>query len=156
MQDPLGDDEVVGPGETQAPLLNLNFRVRIEGMPEIGYCSVVGLESQIIKPVSRQDEDSEVGRWNGKVSYSNIILRRGFTDSTALWEWYDAVIHGKDDKRSGEIIVLNKTRKPAIRIAFQEALPCRWKLGSLDANNQEVLIEEIELVIKKFFLARGT
>ena len=139
-------------GAHSEPYLNLNFEVEFDGMPPLGYCSVEGFESAVEIATGRADKDRNVGFRPDNLSYSNLILRRGVTNSRALWHWYVATLKGDPVRRNGMVTVLNESREPVLTIVIRQAWPCRWKLSRLDAIQGEVLVEEIELVIRDFKL----
>src|SRR5438046_2743792 len=64
-----------------------NFRVVIGGV-EIGFTSVSGLSSET-SPGDRGKEDV----------LRNVVLRRGVDGSKDLWNWRQAIVEGKEDRR---------------------------------------------------------
>ena len=129
-------------------MTGLNFDVDFDGLPRLGYCSLEGLESLVELKDEAVPADQPAAQ--DAVSHSNIILRRGLDDSRDLWQWYAATRQGDAQPRNGTIVILNEARRPILTILVEGAWPCRWKLGRLDSIKGEVLVEEIELVVKEF------
>jgi phage tail-like protein len=131
------------------PITSYNFKVEIERVTQSSFVEVEGLES--ITDVMRNKNGDDLIRHNqvGQTTYTNLILRRRFTNSDDLFVWRQAVIDGQEDHRAGSIIILDKTGDEIMRFNFYEAWPCRWKLGKLSSQTNDLLIEEIEIAIEK-------
>ena len=52
----------------------------------------------------------------------------------------------------GVIAVLGDNGEEALRIKFEGAWPCRWKLTTLDARRSDILIEEVELAVENLWV----
>lgn len=131
------------------PYRNFNFIVEIDGIASSGFLMVDGLES--ITEVVDYREGNEMAtprKLTGIYKASNITLKRGVTDNRDLWEWRKTVLDGTPQRRNGSVVILNESREQVLRVNFQNAWPCRWKIGGLDALDSQVLIEEIELVVE--------
>ena len=74
---------------------NFNFKVEIEGVTQGAFRNVEGLDSET-EIVEYQDGDDIILRKRpGRTKYSNVILKRGYINSTELWDWRKEVIDGK-------------------------------------------------------------
>lgn len=61
------------------------------------------------------DEDTTVRKLPGLKKFTNITLKRGYTDNKDLWNWRKTVMDGKMERRSGSVVLLNEAREPALR-----------------------------------------
>lgn len=138
----------MSPLQVQDPWSSFNFLVEIEGVPFAGFCRVDGLESivEVIEPEGTKVKGVHKRPVHQRVG--NIILQRAASAHRHMWEWHRAAAEGRDDRRDGTISVLGDDGEVVMRIRFEKAWPCRWKLTALDALRSGVLIEEIELVIE--------
>jgi len=128
---------------------NYNFKVEIEGVTVGAFQEVGGLEV-ITEVVEFQDgEDLRLRKRPGRTSYSNIVLRRGYTANNELWAWMEAVVDGQVERKSGSIILLDDTANEILRYNFFEGWPCRWKGLVLDGLGTGVAVEELEITIEK-------
>ncbi len=128
---------------------NYNFKVEIEGVTAGSFSRVDGLESET-DVINYYDGDSRLMRKRpGRTKYNNITLYRGFTNNSALWDWRKAVTDGAVERKSGSIILLDETHQEIMRYNFFEAWPCRWKSAVLDASDNGLVIEELELALRK-------
>ncbi|MEP0857025.1 phage tail protein [Trichocoleus sp. DQ-U1] len=87
----------------------------------------------------------------GKVSYSNITLRRGLTCSMTLWNWIQAVQDGDwaEQRRDGSLVIYNQAAEEQFRFEFQRAWPTSYKISDVNAAGGEVEIEEIEMTVEQ-------
>src|SRR5690606_16337909 len=83
----------------------------------------------------------------GRTHFSNIVLKRGFVNTSDLWNWYRTVVNGQVDRRSISIILLGDDAQEVVRYNCFEAWPCRWKSFAMDALRAEALVEELEIAV---------
>jgi phage tail-like protein len=135
------------PGERKDPYAAFNFLVEIDGITKAGFSEVSGLDSEtdIIEYRTGDDKDLTATKLPGRTKYSNITLKRGFTDDASLWEWRKKVTDGKIERKNGSIILLNEAREEKIRWNFREGWPSKWIGPDLKADGNEVAIETLEI-----------
>lgn len=127
-----------------------NFNVEIEGVTQGAFLSVDMLESTTAVIETRHGNELPVRKTPGRHRYTNIILRRGWTGDDALWLWRKRVTDGMVERKAGSIIITDGTAKGEIaRFNFFEGWPCRWRLGTWDANADGILIEEVEITVER-------
>jgi len=51
----------------------------------------------------------------GLRKYSNITLKRGYTQDKSLWQWYGNIVNGLPDRRNVTIVLMNEARQPTLR-----------------------------------------
>jgi phage tail-like protein len=133
-------------GARNDPYSAFNFIVEIDGVIVGGFaeCGGLGTETDIVE-YRNGDEDITVRKLIGKAKYPQISLKRGFTDSRELWEWRKLVITGHTQRKSGSIQLLDEARQPALRWEFREGWPSKWEGPALNAKNNDVAIEVLEI-----------
>lgn len=134
-------------GSRNDPYSAFNFLVEIENVTVAGFseCSGLNTETDAIEYRNGND-DFTVRKLPGLKKFGNITLKRGFTDSTELWEWRKRVLDGKTERKSGSIVLLDEAGQTALRWNFREAWPRKWAGPTLNGKNNEVAIEEMEIV----------
>jgi len=143
------EENMPASGGRNDPYRKFNFIVEIDGITSTGFLSVDGLESATDVVDYREGNEMAAPRkLPGLTKFSNITLKRGFTTNRDLWEWRKKVLDGATERRNGSIVVLDEGRVQVFRLNFRNAWPCRWKVGGLDALENQVLIEETELVVE--------
>ena len=143
------------------PVLNHNFSISLidsssilgllgsSGILDVsvgGFSECGGLE------MSLQVEDFKEGGNNGgllkfptRVTWSNITLKKGIGAGTALWDWHYGFVQGTGQRRDGMIILLNDLRLPNNIWCFRRGLPIKYTGPSLNATQNNVAIESIEI-----------
>lgn len=136
-------------GDRNDPYSSFNFLVEIDGVTLAGFseCSGLNTETDVIE-YRNGDEDITVRKLPGLKKFTNITMKRGFTDNKDLWNWRKTVMDGKTERRSGSIVLLNEAREPALRWNFREGWPTKLEGPSLNAKNNEVAIESFELAVE--------
>ena len=133
------------------PYGNFRFAIEIDGVVQAAFMQCSGLEASI-DVIEVRDGSERVGgsrKLPGRVRYANIVLRRGFTASADLWNWFKAAADGAVQRRMGTVIVYDEDRTEAGRYVFHDGWPCRWKSLDLDAGASAPLIEEIEIAVER-------
>lgn len=134
--------------ERRDPYLAFRFRVEIGGLDVGGFTEVSGLQLETEVEDYREGGVNEyVHKLPGPTRYpSNLVLKRGLTDSELLWRWYQSGILGVAPRLSGSIVLLDSAGEEKWRWNFIEAYPVRWIGPDLRAGTAEVAVETLELV----------
>jgi phage tail-like protein len=88
----------------------------------------------------------------GDTKTTNLMLRRGLTNSMTMWRWFESVQQGNWAKqlRDGSLSVYDQAGIPQAIFQFQGAWPISYMASDLSAYNGETEIEELELAIEQF------
>jgi len=79
-------------------------------------------------------------------TYSPIVLSRGIVRDPGLYFWYEAgLTQSIGARRDGAIILLTPGGLPAIGWIFRGGLASKWKGPHLNATDNAVAIESIEI-----------
>jgi phage tail-like protein len=139
---------------SQLPFVgNYNFLVEIEGVDGSsslvvgGFSEVSGLGSKTEVIEFAVGNSSTVMQLPGKTRYSNIVLRKGVTNSNELYCWRQAIENGDLDRRAGSVVLLDHEMAEKTRWNFYEAWPCRYEAPSLDSSGNAVSIETLEICV---------
>ncbi len=128
---------------------SFNFKVEIEGVTVGAFRNVEGMDSET-EVIEYQDGDDTIARKRpGRTKYSNVTLKRGYTNSDELWTWRKKVIEGVVERKSGSVILCDDAGDEIMRYNFYEAWPCKWKGFTLDGKGADVMVEEIEMAVEK-------
>lgn len=133
-------------GSRNDPYSAFNFLVEIDNVTVAGFSEVSGLTTETDAIDYRNgDEDIIVRKLPGMKKITNIVLKRGWTDSKELWQWRKKVIEGQTERQGGAIVLLNESREEALRWNWREGWPCKWEGPTLNAKNNETAIETLEI-----------
>jgi len=141
-------------GDRVDPYAAFNFSIELDGVPAAGFSEVSGLDSETdIVEYRTGDLENRVTKLPGLKKYPNIVLKRGFTKDRALWEWRKGVMDGRTERKSGSIVLYNEAREVALRWNFTDGWPSKWQGPALNAKNNEVAIETLEIAHERLELA---
>lgn len=136
------------------PFVSGNFLVEIEGIAATSFSEVSGLDTSI-EVVDYRSGDAKLyteQKLPGLRKYSNIVLKRGFTRDTSLWNWYSAIVAGNLVRVSVSIRLLDQANNPVVAWNVRNAWPCRWAGPVLTAGSSDVAIETVEICHEGFEL----
>ena len=107
----------------EAPYRNFNFRVEVDGLPELGFQEVVIPWTRIEFVEYREGGDNVSGtrKLPARAVTGNVVLRRGIDQDLALWNWFKSVRDGTLDRRN---VVDRPAGYRAHRGPALEGLPC--------------------------------
>ena len=127
------------------PYANFNFQVEIDGIVQAGFQEVSGLsvDVSVIEYREGNDKTNAVRKLPGLIRYSSIVLKRGFTQNNALWNWFKTVLDGNVQRANGTITLLDTARNPVLRWRFREGWPSKWESSPLNAKANDVAIETL-------------
>ena len=130
------------------PYGGFNFLVEIEGLTVAGFTEVSGLTSEIDVIEYREGSDKTLGvrKLPGLAKYGGIVLKRGITASSELWDWHKSVMEGNTERRDGAIVLLNEAREPVLRYRFRAGWPAKWEGPAFNAKSSNAAIETLEIV----------
>jgi phage tail-like protein len=143
------------PGQRNDPYRNFNFVVEIDGVASSSFSEVIFPSSTVGVVEYREggDATSSSRKLPGRVHYGNLVLRRGVTQTTDLWDWWNTVREGQLVRRNGVVSLLDLDRTEVRRWVFTAAWPCRYDVSPLAGQGEETVIETLELAIESFVVA---
>ena len=136
---------MANPGNRKDPLPVFCFKVEISGVSAF-FKSVSGLKFEMETIPQREGgQNYTTYQLIGATKWSNIVLKRGLTRDTSLWQWRKSIVDGNLDRRNGSIVMLDETHNPVLRWSFRNGWPCKLTGPCLDASSNEVAIETLEI-----------
>ncbi|MDR3698753.1 MAG: phage tail protein [Candidatus Sulfopaludibacter sp.] len=121
-----------------------------------GFSEVSGLNSEVeiedYREGGRNIAPHRLPRWG---RYPHLVLRRGITTDTSLWDWWsDVITHSytlaqgapqRPFRRSGLILLDGVDHRVVAAWFVSNALPERLAGSGLNARSSEIAIETLEL-----------
>ena len=133
-------------GDRVDPYAQFNFLVELDGVARAGFTEVGGLTTeQDIIEYREGSSPATVSKLPGLRKYSNLMLKRGFTQDFDLWNWRKTTLDGETDRRGGSIILLDEGRNEVLRWNFTAGWICKWEGPALNSTTNEAAIESIEI-----------
>jgi phage tail-like protein len=136
------------PGDVVA---GYSFQVEIDGVTLAQFKEVSGISSEI--QVIEHRENTKGGlpvmkKLPGHRKSGDITLKRGRTDDKALWEWHKKVQDGdiKGARKNGSVVLFDFAHGELSRWNFVAGWPSKVNLGQMQAQGNDVLVEECTIV----------
>lgn len=112
-----------------------------------GFSDCSGLEGTLqVEEYPEGGENRFVHKFPTRMTYSNITLKRGIGFSEDLWNWHFDYVNGKGKRRDGLIFLQNELHIPVKVWIFRRGLPLKWSGPTLNASQNAVAIESLEIV----------
>src|SRR5688500_13326708 len=129
------------------PHVNFNFLVELDGITRAAFQEVSGFDSTIDVIEHREGgENTTPRKLPGMTKHSNIVLKYGMSvDDGGLYAWHRDAVRGTLVRRSGSIVLLDRTGQEVARWNFTRAWPSKWDGPDLTAEGNDVAIDTLEL-----------
>jgi phage tail-like protein len=134
------------------PYGGYNFEILINGISDDGtavkgsFAEASGLEVEI-QPIEYRNgaEDITVRKIPGLKKFPNLVLKRGILGDVALWNWIQQAMDGKVQRTEGSVVLLDENKQEVMRWNFTRGWPCKWTGPGLNAKNNEIGMETLEI-----------
>jgi phage tail-like protein len=87
-----------------------------------------------------------VHKFPTRASFGNITLKHGviylYDD---LWSWHNGFVQGTGKRKDGLIVMLDESRTPAKVWKFKRGIPTKWVGPALNATQNAVAVESLEI-----------
>ncbi|MGH8066280.1 MAG: phage tail protein [Candidatus Entotheonellia bacterium] len=111
-----------------------------------GFSECTGLEMSLkVEEYREGGSNGTVLKFPTRVEWSNITLKKGVGAGTALWDWHYGFVEGRGRRRDGLIVLMNDLHLPNNIWFFRRGLPVKYTGPSLNATQNNVAIESIEI-----------
>jgi phage tail-like protein len=127
------------------PFSIFRFIVEINGVTAGGFSEATGFESKTETDDYREGGVNDyVHKIVKETKYSNLVLKRGLTDSLLLYAWYQSIVRGFVVRSTISVVLLDRLGEEKVRWTFFEALPVRWNSSDLSAAGNTIAVETVE------------
>jgi phage tail-like protein len=133
-------------GARQDPFLGFRFEIRLDDLAAGGFSECGGLSVETeVRDYAEGGENSYLHKFPGRVKQTNITLKRGIVDRT-LWSWFFDQSQGTIRRRNGTILVRDPSGGQVVmEWQFRRAFPTKWTGPDLNAGQNNVAMETLEL-----------
>lgn len=129
-----------------------NFLVEIDGV-EIGqFAECQGLQVELeIETYAEGGMNGFEHKLPGRVTWPNIVLKRGVTFDDRLFGWFNAsggatfAAKGKVDRKTVGVTMIAPNGERLRTWKLQDALPVRWTGPTFATSSDDQLTEELEV-----------
>jgi phage tail-like protein len=125
--------------------------------PVGGFSECSGLEGTLqVEEYQEGGENRFVQKFPTRMTWSNIVLKRGLGFSDDLWQWHFDYARGKGKRRDGLIILHDEQHLPMKIWNFKRGMPLKWTGPTLNAAQSAMAIESLEIVHEGLELVSST
>jgi phage tail-like protein len=131
------------------PYRSFNFHLRIDNVPLGAFSEASGLtaEGDAVDYREGTDRQLNVRKLLGLRKYTNITLKRGYTQDRSLWAWYASGAAGIPDRRNVTIELMNEAQTEVLlRWHAENAWVNKIEGPTFKAAGNEVAMESVEIV----------
>ena len=128
--------------------LGSQFGLEIDGVELARFTAVSGLgyESEVVTFQDTLADGKVITRKRpGRISFPDIVLKRGLSADNALVEWYQSVVDGQVERKSGSVVIYDQTSTEIGRWNFENGWIAKWSASDLDAGSDDIMIEEVTI-----------
>jgi phage tail-like protein len=135
---------------TQNPYETYNFMVTIDAVPAAMFteCVLPTVSFDVVEYRQGNDAVNNVHKLPGLARYGNLTLRRGMTNTLALWDWVKAFLEGTGNMETIGVLLLDAKRNPVIQWQFTNCWPIKYELPVLNGHNSALAIESVEIAVE--------
>lgn len=139
---------------SKEPVGASRFWIEVQGIEETFFTEVSGLNvTTEVFPYKEGGANSFVHQLPTRTTYSNIVLKRGYTANADFGKWYQNIIMGKKDLRKVSIKLYNIQSKLIRSWEVSYAYPVKYVAPETKAGNNSFAIETMELAHYGFLVA---
>lgn len=135
------------PSNRNDPFVVFRFEITIDDLPMAGFSECLGLTVETeVKDYPEGGLNTHLRKFPGRTKQTNLTLKRGIVDRD-LWDWYYEVTQGRVRYRNGTIMVKDPSgAENVMEWRFKRAFPLKWSGSDLNATQNNVAVETLELV----------
>jgi phage tail-like protein len=133
-------------GKRNDPFPAFRFEITFKDLPVGGFSEVTGLTWEL-DPQEYQEggENRFVRRFPNRAKQTNLTLKRGIVDRL-MWDWFYDITQGRVKYRDGSILVRDPSGENVVmQWDFKDAFPTKWVGPDLNASQNSVAVETLEL-----------
>ncbi len=142
--------------ELYYPPTGFHFLVKFgftSNVMDVGFQSVSGLSVEYDYETYKEGGENRFEhKLPVRTKYSDLVLKRGFVVAgSAVYRWCMSAFRDRDFMPTDiTIILLNELHMPLKAWNVVQAIPKKWSVSDFNANENNVVIENLELTYRYF------
>ncbi|GAB3573290.1 phage tail protein [Hymenobacter daeguensis] len=119
---------------------------------DVRFQSVSGLSVEYdVEEYKEGGENRFTHKLPGRTKYADLVLKRGMLTDSEVTSWCLAAFRDRDFKPADiNVILMNEQGEPLRTWNVAHAIPKKWLVTDLNANDNAVVIETLELIYQYF------
>tara|TARA_B100000508_G_scaffold124036_1_gene107098 strand:+ start:151 stop:591 length:441 start_codon:yes stop_codon:yes gene_type:complete len=138
------------------PPVSFHFKVEFNGISsqeaDVQFQSVAGLSVDIeTEEFAEGGENRFKHKFPVRTKFPNLVLKRGMVTDSKLIDWCrDAIESFQFEPLDLTVKLLNEEHEPLLTWNVVHAYPVKWNVSDLNAEENKIAIETIELAYNYF------
>jgi phage tail-like protein len=133
------------------------FLSSVASYPIAGFSECSGLENSLdVQEYMEGGRNDAVLKFPTRFKPANIVLKKGLTSGTDLWDWFNAFLQGVGRRRDGMIAVHDGAGNTVATWGFRRGIPMKYSGPQLVAAQSNVAIETLEIAHEGLYLVGGS
>jgi len=143
------------------PPVGFHFKVEVLGLPpsdfDVRFAEVGGLAVEMgTEEVAEGGENRFLQKYPTRAKYPELVLKRGLLRNSEVWKWMRQCIEDyRIEPKSVDVKLLNESHEPLLTWHLVGAYPTKWAVSDLNAANNAVVIETLQLYYQYFTVDKG-
>ncbi len=110
-------------------------------------CSGIGIEYDVTTYKETNGKKVIERKRPGKPKYSEVVLKRGFTTSKTIHDWFKEVVDAQKPTpyKTASIVIYDRQQAEAGRFSLEACWPSKLSISDLSAGSDDVMIEELTI-----------
>lgn len=144
------------------PPVGFHFKVEVLGLQpndfDVRFSEVSGLAVELAtEELAEGGENRFVQKYPVRAKYPELVLKRGLLRNSAILDWSrECIEEFKITPKSVDIKLLNENHEPLLTWHVIGAYPTKWAVSDLNAANNSVVIETLQLYYQYFTMNKST
>ena len=133
---------------TDDPIAASRFAIVIDGVEIAQFAELAGISSGY--DIDDMSLTSRRLKLPDSRTPPTVILRRGHTSDTTVWDWHlAALVNATAARKTAALVIYDAEGKPVARYHLENAWPSKVEIGALKAGASEVLMETVTIVCEQ-------
>lgn len=143
------------------PPVGFHFKVEILGLPpndnDVRFTEVSGLSVEVAtEEVAEGGENRFVQKYPSRAKYPELVLKRGLFPASEAMKWIRKCVEELSiEPRNVDVKLLNAEHQPLLTWHLIKAYPTKWAVSDLNAAQNAVVIETLQLYYQYFTVDRS-
>jgi len=140
------------PGQQPVFYRAFQFLVEIDGVTNARFQEVGGIDATIDVIEYREGGDLLGPRmFPGQTKHSRLSLKRGYTDDSTLYTWFEDVMTGRTEniRRNISVVQIDMNGTEVFRWNLYKAFPVKYTAPAFNAKGNDLSIETLEVAYER-------
>ena len=143
------------------PPVGFHFKVEVLDLPpsdnDVRFTEVGGLSVELsTEEIAEGGENRFIQKYPMRPKYPELVLKRGLLTSSEIVTWVRSCVEDfKVEPKNVDVKLLNEEHQPLLTWHVVKAYPVKWSVSDLNATNNTVVVESLQLYYQYFTLDKG-